>query len=149
MQTEQQTPEQAVIYVGIKRRIGAFVYDIILLIALLFLATAVVMLFTQDAIHRGNIFFQVYILLVIFFFYGWFWVHGGQTLGMRAWKIRVELDSGQNLGWNQACVRFILGSLTFGIGLIWCLWDKRHRALYDQLARTQVVRVEKQYLPKM
>ncbi|NOY66919.1 MAG: RDD family protein [Gammaproteobacteria bacterium] len=149
MQTEQQASEQTVIYVGIKRRIGAFIYDIILLIALLFLATAIVMLFTQDAINRGNIFFQVYILLVIFFFYGWFWVHGGQTLGMRAWKIRVELDNGQNLGWNQACVRFILGVLTFGIGLIWCLWDKRHRALYDQLARTQIVRVEKQYLPKM
>jgi len=134
-------------YVGIFRRIGAFSYDIILLIAVLFLMTAIVMPVSQGVIDSSNLFFKVYIATVIFLFFGWFWVHGGQTLGMRAWKIRVELDNGQNLGWSQAILRFIIAILTFGVGLLWCLWDPRHRALHDVLARTQVIKVMKNYVP--
>jgi uncharacterized RDD family membrane protein YckC len=134
-------------YVGIFRRIGAFSYDIILLIAVLFLMTAIVMPVSQGVIDSSNLFFKVYIATVIFLFFGWFWVHGGQTLGMRAWKIRVELDNGQNLGWSQAILRFIIAVLTFGVGLLWCLWDPRHRALHDVLARTQVIKVMKNYVP--
>jgi uncharacterized RDD family membrane protein YckC len=134
-------------YAGILRRLGAFSYDIILLIAVLFLATAVLMPFTRGAIQPGNITFLVYILVVIFLFFGWFWTHGGQTLGMRAWKIRLELDNGHSLGWSQALLRLFLGIMTFGIGLLWCLWDERYRALYDVLARTQVIRVDKVYVP--
>lgn len=134
-------------YVGILRRIGAFAYDFILLLAVLFLMTAILMPVSRGFISPANIFFKIYILLTIFMFYGWFWVHGGQTLGMRAWKIRVELEDGQNLGWSQALLRFILAVLTFGIGLLWCLWDARYRALYDVLAKTQVIRVDKGYVP--
>jgi len=149
MQTEQQANRQAVTYVGIKRRIGAFAYDFILLIALLFLATAVVMPFTGGAVAAGNLLFQLYIVLVVFFFYGWFWTHGGQTLGMRAWKIRVELENGDNLNWGQAALRFVLAVMTFGVGLLWCLWDEKYRAFHDLLARTQVIRVEKRFVPKV
>jgi len=141
--------DQPVRYAGIFRRLGAFSYDIILLIAVLFLATAALMPITRGAIQPGNIAFLIYILLVIFLFFGWFWTHGGQTLGMRAWKIRLELDNGQNLGWPQAFLRVMLGILTFGIGMLWCLWDERYRALYDVLARTQVIRVDKIYVPPL
>jgi len=136
-------------YVGILRRIGAFAYDFILLIAVLFLVTAILMPISRGFISPSNLFFKVYIFLTIFVFFGWFWVHGGQTLGMRAWKIRVELDDGSNLGWPQALLRFILAILTFGIGLLWCLWDKKYRALFDVLAKTQVIRVDKGYVPPM
>jgi len=149
MQSVRDTTDNPVTYVGIKRRIGAFSYDIILLIALLILATAIVMPFTGGAVNEGNPVFQLYIFLVIFFFYGWFWTHGGQTLGMRAWKIRVELENGQSLNWSQATIRFTLSIMTFGIGLIWCLWDEKHRALYDRLAKTQVILVEKRYVPEI
>lgn len=146
MNTPDSTNPQ-IHYIGIFRRIGAFVYDFILLIAVLFLMTAILLPFSREAISPGNLIFKLYIVVVIFLFFGWFWVHGGQTLGMRAWKIRVELDNGQNLGWSQALLRFIIGVLTFGIGLLWCLWDPRHRALHDVLARTQVIRVVKNYVP--
>ncbi len=135
------------IYAGILRRIGAFAYDIVLLLTVLILATAVLMPISKGAIQAGNLFFQLYIFIVSFVFYGWFWTHGGQTLGMRAWKIRLQLDSGANLNWSQALLRFILAILTFGIGLLWCLWDHQYRAIYDVLARTQVVRVDKGYVP--
>lgn len=147
MHAEQQPREHTVTYAGVSRRIGAFAYDIFLLAALLIIATGVIMPFTKGAVAAGNALFQVYIFLVIFGFYGWFWTHGGQTLGMRAWKIRVEFYNGDNLTWGQAGLRFILGIMTFGIGLLWCLWDKKHRAFYDLLARTQVIQVEKKFVP--
>ncbi len=134
-------------YVGILRRIGAFAYDFILLLAVLVLATALIMPFSRGAIQPGNMLLQLYLFMVSFGFYGWFWTHGGQTLGMRAWKIRVELENGENLSWSQALLRFLLALLTFGIGMLWCLWDRKDRALYDVLARTQVVRVDKGYVP--
>jgi len=134
-------------YVGILRRLGAFAYDFILLLAVLFLMTAILMPVSRGFISPANIFFKIYILLTIFIFFGWFWVHGGQTLGMRAWKIRVELEDGHNLGWSQALLRFILAVLTFGAGLLWCLWDAKYRALYDVLAKTHVIRVDKGYVP--
>ena len=145
----QNTPDanNPILYAGIFRRMGAFSYDIILLIAVLFLATGILMPFTRGAIQPGNIGFIIYILLVIYLFFGWFWTHGGQTLGMRAWKIRLELDNGQNLSWSQALLRLMLAITTFGIGLLWCLWDPRYRAVYDVLARTQVIRVDKIYVP--
>lgn len=147
MPQSAQSTHNPVRYAGLLRRLGAFSYDIVLLIAVLFLATAAIMPFTRGAIQPGNLIFPVYILLVIFLFFGWFWTHGGQTLGMRAWKIRLELDNGQNLGWTQAVLRLVLGILTFGFGILWCLWDERYRGLYDVLARTQMVSVEKAFVP--
>ena len=134
-------------YVGILRRLGAFAYDFVLLLAVLLLAIALLMPVSKGAIQPGNPLLQIYLFLVSFVFYGWFWTHGGQTLGMRAWKIRLELETGENLNWPQALLRFILALLTFGIGLLWCLWDHKYRALYDVLARTQIVRVDKGYVP--
>jgi uncharacterized RDD family membrane protein YckC len=136
-------------YGGVLRRIGAFTYDILLLLALLFVATSVLMPFTHDAVHSGNPLYQVYLCLITYFFYGWFWTHGGQTLGMRAWKIRVERLDGSDLDWKTASVRFALGFLLFGIGLLWCPFDPQKRALYDKLARTQVIRVQPKYIPKI
>jgi len=144
--SEQQT-QNTPVYGGIARRLGASCYDLLLLCAALLVSTLILMPFTQAAIPEGNVLYQIYIVGVVYIFYAWFWVHGGQTLGMRAWKIRVELDNGDNLGWGVAALRLVLAILTFGAGLLWCLWDPRHRALYDVLARTQVIRVDKGYVP--
>jgi len=148
-QTVSEDTSIRTVYAGIPRRIGAFTYDILLLMALLFVATSVLMPFTHDAVHSGNLLYQVYLCMITYFFYGWFWTHGGQTLGMRAWKIRVERIDGSNLDWKTATVRFVLGFLLFGIGLLWCPFDPQNRALYDKLARTHVARVKPQFIPKI
>jgi uncharacterized RDD family membrane protein YckC len=59
----------------------------------------------------GNPFFQIYLFLVCFFFYGGFWVHGGQTLGLRAWRLRLQRCDGGKIGWQQALLRFLSGGL--------------------------------------
>jgi uncharacterized RDD family membrane protein YckC len=101
------------------RRLAAIVYDGLLLVGLLIGATALalglVVAFIGGEAFRatnplaGNPFFQTYLLLVCFFFYGGFWTHGGQTLGMRAWRLRLQRRDGGGVGWWQALLRFLIG----------------------------------------
>ena len=106
------------------RRLAAIGYDGLLLAGVLFVAAALalglaVMLAGSASVEAqnplpGNPFFRSYLLLVCFFFYGGFWVHGGQTLGMRAWRLRVRRRDGRGIGWWQALLRFLIASLWLG-----------------------------------
>ena len=76
------------------------------------------------------------------FFCG-FWVHGGQTLGMRAWRLRVVRDDGHPLGWARAMARFaagIVAALPLGLGLWWSAFDRQKRGWHDRWTGTRVVR---------
>lgn len=127
---------------GIFRRIGAFGYDCLLLIAIMFISTALLLPFTEgEAIKAGNLLYSIYLFIVAFLFYGWFWTHGGQTLGMRAWKIRVEQLNGQDISWPQALHRFILMCITLGLGLLWCFTNRERQAFYDRLTATRTVQL--------
>ena len=98
--------------VSLLRRLGAIVYDGLLLLGTLFIATALVLPFTGGIpVPADNLLFPIYLLSICFLFYGWFWTHGGQTLGMRAWKIRLQQPNGEPVTWRQALLRFVLGSL--------------------------------------
>lgn len=126
--------------VGIARRLGALFYDSLLLLALLFLATALALAATRGALDSSGWAYRTYLLLVIFAFYTGFWTRGGQTLGMRTWRIRVERLDGNLPRWWQSTARLALALLTLGIGLLWTAWDQDRRALYDRLTGTRVVR---------
>ena len=90
------------------KRLLAMLYDAFLLIAVLFLAMALMLLASRGyQFQAGNPLMTVYLLLVSFVFFGWFWTHGGQTLGMRAWKLRVQQHTGEAIMWRQAAVRFV------------------------------------------
>lgn len=103
------------------RRLGAALYDCLLLAGVLLAASALALGFAVGVIgaeqfknHNpllGNPLFSSFLFLVCFFFYAWFWTHDGQTLGMRAWKIRVQQPDGKGITWWQALVRFLLASL--------------------------------------
>jgi uncharacterized RDD family membrane protein YckC len=115
------TDSPAPVPARLPRRLAAIAYDSLLLAAVLFLAAALalglaVLLLGDErvALHsplRGNPLFSAYLLLVCFGFFGGFWVHGGQTLGMRAWRLRVRRLDGRNIGWWQALARFSVAGL--------------------------------------
>ena len=119
------------------RLLAVMLYDSMLLVSVLLVAAAVaVALNGGEAIGANNPFFFVYLLGVAFIFYGWFWTHGGQTLGMRAW--RVYLISGQNTGinWQQAFLRFMVGLfswLPLGLGY-WWLWLSPDKLSWHDIA---------------
>lgn len=122
------------------RVLVAIIYDFLLLIALLFLATAILLPFNGGkAFTNQPIFYPLYLLTVSFCFYGWFWTHGGQTLGLRAWKIKVLTDNYEVITWRQAFVRFIVSLFSWGflgLGFLWIFVDKKQRSWHDMASKT-------------
>lgn len=121
---------------------GAVLYDALLLLAVLFFATAIVLpLNGGQAFTSNQILFPAYLLLVSFLFYAWFWTHGGQTLGMRAWKIRLLALDESPIGWRHAAIRFAVACLSWGclgLGFVWCLFDSERLSWHDRLSGTRL-----------
>ncbi len=125
------------------RRLVAALYDIFLLLGLWLGATLIVMLMAHLAgLKPGVGFTRALLFLLSFGFFGWFWTHGGQTLGMRAWRLRVRRTDGSALNWPAAMTRFAL-SISLGISVLWCWLDSSRRAWHDRLSGTEVVLLPK------
>lgn len=120
------------------RRIAAFVYDCLLLIALFFVVTgALVPLNDGESIQHWS--YYGFLIVVSFLFFDWFWRHGGQTLGMHAWRLKVTSDNGANITFKQTLHRFICGLAMFGITLLFMFGSKDKLALHDKLSRTKII----------
>jgi len=132
---------------GLMRRLAAIFYDSLLLFAVLFIATLPLLLLTQgEAIESDSGYFLPYLLSISFLFFGWFWIHGGQTLGMRAWRIRVQQANGSNITWLQALIRFFSAIFSWavgGLGFLWIMVDKDRKAWHDRLSSTEIVLLPK------
>ncbi|HKX55819.1 MAG TPA: RDD family protein, partial [Xanthomonadales bacterium] len=94
--------------------------------------------------------YTLYLLSAWFFYLAWCWRHGGMTLGMRAWKVRLLncLDNDRNppLRWWQCGLRFIgawLSLLPLGMGYGWMLIDREQRSWHDRLSHTRLVHTAK------
>jgi len=132
---------------GILRRLAAAAYDALLLIALLMVAAAIWLPFNGgEAVPAGDPLFRLYLVLVIAAFWIGFWTRGGQTLGMRAWRLQLLMADGTPVGAVAALYRFPLAFIAWGaagIGLLWMLLDPDGLAAHDRLSRTRVVLVPK------
>jgi len=125
-------------YASLGRRLMAIIYDLFLLMAILFIATAVAMAFNHgNAIEPGQTLYPYYVsclLIISFCFYGWFWTHGGQTLGMKTWKMKLQQDNGQSITWMLALIRFIAALISWsaaGLGFLWSLFHPQRRTWHD------------------
>lgn len=127
---------------GLGRRLGAVGYDAILLVAVWFVATAALLPFSGgEAIAPGQGWYEAYLLTVAFCYFGWFWTHGGQTLGMRSWRLRLVSDTQQSATWGQALLRFAgacVSWLVFGAGFLWVLVDREGLAWHDHISGTRI-----------
>jgi len=138
----QQKPgnSPAVSKPGFLRRLTAIFYDLLLLIAVLFVATALLLpLNGGQAFTAQQFFFPLYLLLISFLFYAWFWTHGGQTLGLRAWKTKVLTLDMKPISWKQALLRFMGAIVSWGfcgLGFLWILIDKDQLSWHDHLSKT-------------
>jgi uncharacterized RDD family membrane protein YckC len=97
------------------RRFAASVYDGLLLLAL-WMVAALIDTWVRDALGgaaRTRLAFQILLFLVGLGFFGYSWTHGGQTLGMRVWRMRVRRSDGSALRWPTASVRYAVMLLTW------------------------------------
>ena len=133
-------------------RVAAGIYDLFPLAALWMLTAGIALLIVRgdvDLAHpslawrlglRGLLFVVTAAYFVIS------WARGGQTIGMRAWRLRVVDADGTALGWLRAILRFAVACvslLALGVGFFWCLFDRRKRGWHDLAARSVLVRLPK------
>jgi uncharacterized RDD family membrane protein YckC len=157
------------------RRLAAVFYDFLLVVALAFVATFAMLPLThgeailtpaQGAIGHA---YHALLVAVVFAYFGWSWTRSGETLGLKAWRLRLETDIGGRIGWRGAARRFLLGTglcLLAVIGLwflrapgsalaaagavllllpavlntLWIAVDPAGRSLLDVATQTRVVR---------
>lgn len=137
------------------RRLAAIFYDTILVIALLLMAITLVvipldLIVGWDSVDkeslRYNPFYLAYLFCVMAGFHILFWIRGGQTLGMRAWRLRVVRNDGAGLGFRDALLRYLCAILSWaalGLGFLWILRDRDKLAWHDRLSKTRLVMVQK------
>ncbi len=161
---------------GLLRRLAALLYDVLLSIALAFVATFALLplsggeaILTSTQGVTGHLYHALLFLLLLGYF-GLCWTRGGQTLGMKAWRIRLQADDGRQLNWADAVVRFMAGvaiTLMAGAGSVlllrhdrwpeflvggllwapaivniaWIAFDDSARSLQDRAGRVRVTRL--------
>lgn len=138
--------------VHLARRLGAVCYDTLLLLAVLFVAGLPLPLIPEPLRLEPGVRYAtlLYMLGASFAFFGWFWTHGGQTLGMRAWKFRVVDADGGALNWKLAWRRFAWSMVSWaalGLGFLWSLIDARRRTWHDRFSETHLVHAPPRSLP--
>ncbi len=99
---------------GLRRRLACFVYEGVLLFGVLMVAGFVYGLLTQQR-HAlvGMHGLQVFVFLVLGTYFSWFWSHGGQTVAMKTWRIRLLMQDGQPVPTARAAMRYVLSWLWF------------------------------------
>lgn len=139
------------------KRLGAYIYDLFALGAVLMLATVLALIAVAIANNVGyidltlykdtadylaqSLVFLIYLSLVIIGFYTYFWSKAGQTIGMKAWRLRVQNSDGSNISFTQALIR--LSTSAFGLGNIMALLKDRN-AFQDLWGECEVIVMTKE-----
>lgn len=74
------------------------------------------------------------------------WRRGGQTLGMRPWRLKVTAADGSAPSRGQLWKRYAVATLSLllgGLGFWWAWFDKDRLAWHDRLSATRMVRLPK------
>lgn len=125
------------------RRLASALYDLLLLGALVLVATFPFLAAVGDATAgwRRHL-LQLWVLAVAAAYFAWFWTHGGQTLPMKTWRLRLVRNDGAPVSAPRALHRYllaVLGLLALGLGFLWALVDRDRQFLHDRLAGTAII----------
>ncbi|MFT5593142.1 MAG: putative RDD family membrane protein YckC [Oceanicoccus sp.] len=132
---------------GLFVRLAALLYDALLVLGLWF-AIGVVFVIANggEAANTHNPFLPSALFIATLWFNMHFWRRGGQTLGMRAWRLRLLNQNKGPLTMTQCLLRFVvaIGSLGLcGIGYLWMFIDKDGFTWHDKYSETRVIREPK------
>lgn len=123
-------------------------YDTLLVIALLMIVTALFLPFTGgEAVTSSSVgdyenLYRAVLLGIIVAFFGWFWTRTGQTVGMTAWRLKVERTDGSLLSWSDSLKRMAgacVSLAALGLGYFWIWIDRDRLAWHDRWTNTRVV----------
>lgn len=112
-------------------------YDSFILFGLLMGATAALLPFNHgQTIPQGTLSYQLYLIVVMYLYFDICWRKGGQTIGMRAWRIRLISTTGRPVTRWQTTLRFLtafISAACLGLGYLFHWHD---RASHTELTLT-------------
>lgn len=97
---------------------ASFVYEGVLLFGVLMLAGCLYAVpMQQRHALQGTVGLQIFVFFVLGLYFCWFWTHGGQTVAMKAWHIKLLDAQGRPVSQTRAAVRYVLSWLWFAPAL--------------------------------
>ena len=133
---------------GVGRRLGAALYDTLLLVAMLVILTTILVIgvlrveITPQTVGAWAYLYRAGLLAIIVAYFLINWIRSGQTLGMRAWRLRAVTAAGKPLNFKNAAIRLAWAALAWapaGLGVLWVFLDRDHLAVQDRLSNTRIV----------
>jgi len=137
---------------GLARRLGGMLYDGFLVAAIWIALTVLHVAFVRYGLGMGaeevgadtaqRLTLQLLLLVGAYVFFAFFWTRSGMTLGMQAWRLRVQTRDGHSITLAQSLVRYLVAWLSlaaFGLGYFWVLFDSERRSWPDLVSGTRVV----------
>lgn len=131
------------------KRLGAFVYDMMLIASLLMVSSAAMLALNDgEALDKSPYFalYQSVLFVIVYCFLTYFWSRKGQTLGMLAWRLRVQTTEGERLNLSKCLIRYLVGILSlgcFGAGFLWMFINKQKLTWHDIASGSHVVELPK------
>ena len=108
---------------SLARRLASFVYEGVLLFGIVFMSGWLFSTLAQQrhalAMRHG---LQVFLFLAIGIYFIWFWTHGGQTVAMKTWHIRLVDAAGRPVSQARALARYIASWVWFAPALLMLWW---------------------------
>ncbi|MDX1593793.1 MAG: RDD family protein [Gammaproteobacteria bacterium] len=140
-----ETTEPAARRVGLPRRLAAIFYDSMALFAIFFFTTWLVIALAGGALPPGHPLLRSTLFALGCLFFAGFWSYGGQTLGMKSWRIRLVSDTGGPVHLGTALLRCMLALFSWaclGAGFWTALFDRERLTWHDRLSGTRLVRTD-------
>ncbi|MDR9828275.1 RDD family protein [Vibrio sp. FNV 38] len=142
---------------GMIRRFAALFYDALIILAIEMLAAGVVVAILEAGLAMGIVnygqyadvgdflskhpiwspLYTFYLAVIWIGFFAYFWTRAGQTLGMRAWKLKLISEEGPKVTLTQALIR--IATSGFGLANLAVPVDPKKRAFHDIWAKTRVI----------
>lgn len=138
-------------YAGLFRRLFAIFYDCFLLIAILFIVSGIATALNGGkAVEPGDAIYPILVILILllcYLYFSWFWINGGQSLGMKTWRIQLKRNdhgrtSDSSIDHKTAAIRFFTALISwgfFGLGFLWVVFDKQKRCWHDISSKTVLI----------
>lgn len=128
---------------GWKSRLACLLYEALVILAIVIIGLIIphALLGAAAGVVAGSRILLAHLFLILLLYFAWQWLHGGQTLAMKTWKIRLVSADGGPLRPAQALLRFAAawpGTVFFGVGFFWAVIDPDGQYLHDRIAGTRL-----------
>lgn len=134
-------------YARLPRVLGSVFYDTFIVFTIVFIAAQWFPLLPEHLQTKIGIKLlkQSYVLGICFLYFAYSWRRGGQTIGMKAWRLKIIHSNNPktSISWRQCAIRYLVAIGSWialgGLGFLWILFGKQHRSWHDLASKTHLI----------